>query len=79
MNRDDYTYLCRKTNPKEIRNMTTKQLIRCLTNIREYAVDSMLNSCEDCVDFNARDKDRHCAHCSRNMGDFFRRRKSGLP
>lgn len=73
MNRDDYTYICRQTNPQEIRNMASKQLMRRLTNIREYAVDSMMRGCEDCVDFNARDKGRHCDHCSRNKGDFFRK------
>lgn len=74
MNRDDYTYICRQTEPKIVREMTVKQLVHRMAEIREYAVDSMLNSCEDCVDFNARDKDRHCDHCSRNMGDFFRKR-----
>ena len=75
MNRDDYTYICHQTDPKEIRNMTPKQLIRCLTNIREYAVDSMMCGCEDCVDFETNRKNAHCEHCSRNMGDFFRKRK----
>lgn len=79
MNRDDYTYICRQTNPKEIRNMTPKQLMRCLAEIREYAVDSMMQGCEGCIDFKANRKDAHCSHCSRNMGDFFRRQRNGFP
>lgn len=75
MNRDDYTYICRQTDPRIVRKMDPRQLMRRLSEIREYVVDSMLCGCEDCVDFNTQSKDRHCDHCSRNMGDFFRKRK----
>ncbi|MCI9576606.1 MAG: hypothetical protein HFJ84_08090 [Clostridiales bacterium] len=73
MNREEYRDICRMTEYRVARLMTQEQLVRRLSEIREYAVEAMLGSCAGCVEKEA-EKPVHCAHCSRSFGDFYRRK-----